>query len=362
MDQKKTPLKTTALFFIILMGVGAAFYFLRLLQDILVPFVTAYFLYFVFEPVNNYLKKWRFPVWLQIGADLLIMVLVIAVISSFIIGAFSSFGDKLPDYQEKLSSLVSNTAKSLGINDPSLRNFKLSNLAKQIDFTVIAGGVFTSTFSFLGSMVVMFVLFVFIAAGHPLIYKALDKRFSKMPDSGEETGEEKNKRRGNNKFRKTFSEIEKEVRKYFTSKVIISLITAVSEGLTIFFFGVDFAIVWGVLIFFLNFIPNVGSLIGLALPCLAALVEFDSLIKAIAMIISLFVLDSILGYFVEPVMFSDTLKMNPLIIIIGLLAWSYLWGIMGALLAVPIMQVFRIIISKSDSPNLILIDDLMRNE
>lgn len=362
MEQKNSPLKTTAYFFIILMGTGAAFYFLRLLQDILVPFVTAYFLYFVFEPVNNFLKKWRFPLWMQIGADLLIMLLIIAVMSSFIIGAFSSFGDKLPEYQEKLSSLVSNTAKSLGVNDPSLRNFKFSELAKEVDYKVIAGGVFTSTFSFLGSMVVMFVLFIFIAAGHPLIYKALDKRFAQKSDT-EEIAEEEHSKKGRNKnFRKTFTEIEKEVRKYFTSKVIISLITAVSEGLVIFFFGVDFAIVWGVLIFFLNFIPNVGSLIGLALPCLAALVEFDSLIKAIAMIVTLFVLDSILGYFVEPVMFGDTLKMNPLIIIIGLLAWSYLWGIMGALLAVPIMQVFRIIISKSDSPNLILIDDLMRNE
>ncbi|MGE5682928.1 MAG: AI-2E family transporter [Bacillota bacterium] len=342
MEETHSRLKTTALVFLIILGIAVTFVILKVLQDIFVPLVVAYFLFFIFMPLNSYLRKIKFPVWTAIIIDLLIMMLVMGIVSWFIIAEFGSFWDKLPEYENRINKTISGAAISFGIRDPSLRNFQLRELSQQIDFGTIAGNAFASTFSFLGNFLIMFILFAFIVPGHPIIYNALEKRFADKKT-----------------FSDTFQEISVQVRKYFSSKVIISVITAFAEGLTVYLFGVDFAVVWGVLIFFLNFIPGIGSLIALSLPCLLALAIFDSLLKVIIMVIVLVIMDTILGNIIEPLMFGDRMEMNPLIIILSLLIWGYVWGVLGALLSVPIMAIFKIIISRSRSVNLILINDLM---
>ncbi|MGE5500055.1 MAG: AI-2E family transporter, partial [Syntrophothermus sp.] len=137
------------------------------------------------------------------------------------------------------------------------------------------------------------------------------------------------------------------------------LFVGVVTGIILFIFKVDFVVAWAVLTFLLNFIPNIGSLIAVVLPVLVSLVQFGSPGLALLIAVILIVVHNIFGNIIEPRIFGHRLGLNPLVILLSLLLWGYIWGIVGALLSVPLTAVVKIIISRSDSPNLQFISDLM---
>ena len=90
-----------------------------------------------------------------------------------------------------------------------------------------------------------------------------------------------------------------------------------------------------------------------------ALVQFESVPYALIIAAIIVVLQNIIGNLIEPKIFGDKLGLNPLVILLSLLLWGYVWGIVGILLSVPLTAIIKIIISRSDSPNLKLLNDLM---
>jgi AI-2 transport protein TqsA len=373
MEQKHSPLRSAAYFFIVIIGIAVIFGILKELADIFIPFIIAYFLFFVFSPLNNFLQRKKVPIWGTILIDLFIVFVIFGGISSIIIDSFSRFGEQLPEYQRKLNNIVSATAASVGINDPELKNFQITKALQKIDYRLLAGNVFTSTFSALGSLLFVLFFFIFVVTGHNNIYLAIRKRYlakkkslqeeqqHEQPNNTEEQENEADHQKEKS-IQRTFQDITDQVQKYILTKFFISLSTAIIEGIAIWIFGVDFVIVWAVLIFLLNFIPNIGSIIGVALPCIMALVQFGSIPTALLLAAVLFVLDTIMGNVIEPKVFGDRLGLNPLVILFSLLLWGYIWGIIGALLSVPLTAIFKIIISRSDSPNLVFVNDLMSSE
>lgn len=369
MTQQQNPLRTAAYFFIVLIGIVVTFIILRELGDIFIPLVIAYFLFFVFSPLNRFLQKKKIPLWGTIIADLLIILVIFGSISTVIIDSFSQFGNQLPGYEKKLDGLISSAVESFGISDPSMQNLHIMDLLKKMDYKMIAGSVFGSTFSALGSLLFVIFFFIFVSTGHQNIYNAIHKRYiykrtgnspKNKNDKGVKDNKESKESEDHDKtVQKTFQEITDQVQKYISTKFFISLATAVVEGSAVWIFGVDFVVVWAVLIFLLNFIPNIGSLMALTLPCIMALIQFSSFPIAIALAVVLFVLDTIMGNIVEPKVFGDRLDLNPLVLLFSLLLWGYIWGIVGALLSVPLTAIIKIIISKSESPNLIFIHNLM---
>lgn len=363
--EEKNSLKSTAYAFIIIIGIAVVFSILKLLADIFIPFVIAYFLFFVFSPLNQYLEKYKVPVWATILVDIGLVLIIFASISSLIIDSFSEFNEFLPEYEKKLNDIITSTAATLGINDPSLKNFRIAEIIQKIDYKLVAGSVFTSTFSALGSLLFILFFFVFVVTGHNHIYQAVRKRYLTNKDHAEgekelsEKEKKQNEAKNDLKIQRTFKDITNQVQRYIVTKFMISLSTGIIEGTVIWIFGVDFVIVWGVLIFLLNFIPNIGSLIGLALPCIMLLVQTGSVPAALTLAAVLVVIDTIIGNIIEPKIFGDRLGLNPLVILFSLLLWGYIWGITGALLSVPLTAVLKIIISRSESPNMIFINDLM---
>lgn len=356
MEEKQNSLKSTAYVFIIIIGIAVIFSILKLLADIFIPFVIAYFMFFVFSPLNQFLQKYKIPVWSTIIIDIVIVLLIFASISSLIIDSFSEFNKFLPEYERKLNSIITSTAVSLGIKDPALQDFRIAEVISKIDYKLVAGSVFTSTFAALGSLLFILFFFIFVVTGHNNIYIAVSKRYLNKKNNPS-SGKEKSKDDG--KIKRTFQDITNQVQRYIVTKFLISLSTGIIEGTVIWIFGVDFVIVWGVLIFLLNFIPNIGSLVGLSLPVIMLLIQTGSIPAALTLAAVLIVIDTVIGNIIEPKIFGDRLGLNPLVILFSLLLWGYIWGILGALLSVPLTAVLKIIISRSDSPNMVFINDLM---
>ena len=244
-----------------------------------------------------------------------------------------------------------------------------------------AGGFFTSTLSFFSTGFFVLFFFIFVSSGHRRIFDVIKNRyverkvkvsikeFKKEYKSQGEINEqfdfekEKSKIKEDRgiKIEKTFKDITEQIQKYISTKFLVSLITGILVAAVLLIFDIDFLIVWAVLTFLLNFIPNIGSVIAVILPTLMTLVQYESFPKALIVAAIIIAIQNILGNLIEPKIVGDRLGLNPLVILLSLLLWGYIWGIVGMFLSVPLTAVIKIIFSSSDSKNLKFISDLMGN-
>lgn len=366
-------------FFISFIGLLAVFYVLKELQHIFIPFTLAYFLYFVFEPFNSALEKRRIPHSLSTVIDLLMIMLIVWVLSRFIIDSFVQFGEQIPVYEDKLNKLISTTAVSLGLTDALFTNFDIRRLMMGFDYTNIAGQFFSSTLSIFSGLVFILFFFIFISSGHAKFVEAIKKRYleknmeealkkekkklkitdGETPTTSRDEEDERIKSESGEKLQKTFKDITQQIQKYLITKFLISLTTGVIVGFVLWLFNVDFYVVWAVITLLLNFIPNIGSAIAVILPTLMALVQHESFGYAMLVAAVITVIQNLIGNIIEPKLFGDRLGLNPLVIILSLLIWGYVWGIVGMILSVPLTAVLKIVISNSPSRNMRFITNLM---
>jgi len=153
------------------------------------------------------------------------------------------------------------------------------------------------------------------------------KKFKKQFKNQEITGEQKEdndyeieKRKTKEdrgmKFEKTFRDITQQIQKYISTKFLISLITGFLVAIILLIFQVDFLIVWAVLTFLLNFIPNIGSVIAVILPTLMTLVQYESFPYAMIVAVIIIAVQNIIGNIIEPKIVGDRLGLNPLVILL----------------------------------------------
>lgn len=133
------------------------------------------------------------------------------------------------------------------------------------------------------------------------------------------------------------------VQRYIWIKSIVSLCTGIACYAVLRVVGVDFAETWALLIFALNYIPNIGSILAVAFPAIIALVQFDTLGPFVVLVASLTAIQLTIGSIIEPMLMGSSLNMSPLAIILGLAFWGTLWGIVGMFLSVPILVVVLIV-------------------
>ncbi len=132
------------------------------------------------------------------------------------------------------------------------------------------------------------------------------------------------------------------VQHYLGLKTLISAITGGLVFIALVLFGVHFAMLWGVLAFMLNFIPNIGSLISVVPPVAITLFQTGSIGKAVAVACVLTGIQMVVGSVVEPKVMGDGLNLSPLVVLLSLLFWGWVWGIPGMLLSVPLTATLKI--------------------
>jgi predicted PurR-regulated permease PerM len=114
-------------------------------------------------------------------------------------------------------------------------------------------------------------------------------------------------------------------------------------------FGIHFAVLWGVLAFALNFIPNIGSLISVVPPVAITLFQTGSVTKTLVVAGILITIQMVVGNVVEPKVMGRGLNLSPLVVLLSLLFWGWMWGIAGMLLSVPLTAAIKIGMEQLDS-------------
>lgn len=381
----KIRIDSATKFFIAIIGLTVIAAILKELNHIFIPFVISYFLFFLFSPLNDFLQQKRIPLFLIVIFDILIVVIFFWGLSSFIVGSFMRFGEQAPTYFAKLNHIVSTTAISLKIKDPFFRYFSIQRIISKIDYQGLAGGIFTSTFSVIGNILFILFFFIFIVTGHQTIYEAIKNRFvnkrvkpvlkemkKKYQTSPEVPNADFNQWMGDQlnieKHEKeeivsnTFKAITEQIQRYIILKIAINLAAGIIVAIFMAILGVDFPIIWGLFTFLFNFIPTIGSAFALILPVVMTLLQFESITFALIVALILSAIQTLFFNLLEPNLIGKRLNLNPLLILIAVLIWGYIWGVIGMLVAVPLTAIIKIIISNSNSKNLIFISELMSKE
>eukprot|EP01052_Picozoa_sp_SAG31_P032330 SAG31_NODE_3534_length_4148_cov_982.321067_5_plen_554_part_00 len=146
-------------------------------------------------------------------------------------------------------------------------------------------------------------------------------------------------------------EIEAQVKYYIALKFALSFLTGFIVGVMLLICQVKLAIMFGLLSFLLNFIPNVGSMIAMVLPLPIVIVDQNlALWQKIGAFVGPGLVQGYVGNALEPMVFGKSLNMTPLSILMALVIWTSVWGIIGAILSVPLLGIQKILLSHTNHP------------
>jgi AI-2 transport protein TqsA len=145
----------------------------------------------------------------------------------------------------------------------------------------------------------------------------------------------------------TWREIEMKIRSYIVTKTVISIFTGLAFGVVLWFYGIPLSVVFALLAFLLNFIPNVGPLIACALPAPLILLDPNLSIPGMVMVMVLAsVVQFVSGNIVEPKVMGDSFELHPIAILLTLMLWGIIWGLPGMFLATPLTAAAKILFEK----------------
>ena len=330
MSAERSPGQRAQSIFLGIIATILVIYVFKTVSELVLPIVIAILLARLFEPIVSFFKKRKLPLALGIFTVLLCAGLLFSVVA--VIGAVSAnqVAKELPQYADKADVMlheVGQTAENLMANiGVEEADIDLSNsIDPEAIISVITAG-FSSAMSFITTSLLILFLMLMVIAGQEAMFKAVKTGY----------GEERHK-----KVVGFFDKIDDKVQGFLVAKTLVNLITAVATFFVLFFFGLDLAFVFAVLTFFLSYIPAIGGLASFLLPIGLSVLQFDNTGLIIGMIAALLVVNTIIDRFVEPQMLGQSLDLSPLIVFVSFLLFTWMWGTIGAILAVPITAIIK---------------------
>jgi predicted PurR-regulated permease PerM len=143
-------------------------------------------------------------------------------------------------------------------------------------------------------------------------------------------------------------DIERQISRYLAAITVINAGLGVAIGTALFFIGMPYPLVWGVVAFALNFLPFLGALIGTALVGAVSFVTFDTASQALLAPLAYLTLTTIEGQFITPMLVGRRLEVNTVAVLITVAFWIWIWGVLGALMAVPFLVLLKVICQNID--------------
>lgn len=255
-------------------------------------------------------------------------LILVGLLSIITANSVAGLRARMPDYEANLKAMLASLGDFLGLSGP----LDIRQIADGIQLGDVALSVAGTALGVVGSLVVIlvYVLFIFVEASN---YRA------KLAALAPET-------EAHSRLAATARQIREDVETYIGLKCIVGAAQAVPTFLVLWFVGVDAAAFWAVVIFLFSFVPTVGSLVGIAFPSVMAMLQFSSPVPFLVVISLLTVIQLWGSNWLEPQLMGDTLNLSPLVILIAIFAGGALWGITGALVAVPALSVAVLVFSR----------------
>lgn len=316
-------LVTLACLVIILAGIKSA-------GEIVVPFLLALFIAIICSPVIKAMTERKIPLWLAITLLLVMIVMIFFFLAGLINSTVQEFRASLPQYTTLLNTRINEISALMnrwnihfsiskesvqGYFDPStLMNF-VSNLL--LGFSNVLSNLFVLM------LVVVFMLLEAPTAKHKLAVA--------ISSDDKNIGQEKRK----------IDLVVQSVISYLGIKTVVGLLTGVCVYVLLEIVGVQYAVLWGTIVFLLNYIPNIGSIIA-GVPIVVQALLLNGFSVGFIVAAGVITINMLIGNILEPRIMGRGFGLSTLVVFLSLLFWGWLLGTVGMLLSVPLTIVFKI--------------------
>jgi predicted PurR-regulated permease PerM len=314
----------------------ASFYTLYFARDLILPFILALLLNFLLRPVVRGLRKIRIP---EFAGAALVLVALLGSVGYGVIrlsGPAAEWINKAPESLQQIESKVGFLRRPFeGINHAveELKSIARMGAEKKPEVEItppgITDAVLTGTREVIAKSSVMFILLYFLLASGDLFLRKLIKLFPTLHKKKD--------------IVRITREVEHHTSRYLYTVTMINILTGVSIGVGMYLIGLPNSLLWGVMAGFLVFLPYIGPLIGISIVTIVAFLTFANLGRILLAPAIYIVLEVIQGQIVTPMVLGLRFTLNPVAIFIWLIFWGWMWGIVGAILAFPMLTIFKIL-------------------
>lgn len=293
----------------------------------LIPLAVALLLFVLLMAIVDRIALLGAPRWVAHVAGIGLVLIGLAAILAILGGQANAVAEAIPRYQERFAGLVAEIVSLVGEENAATVDAAL----RQTDFSGLAVSALGGASAFLSAvfLVLLYIPFFMVERG-PMARKL------PIAAGDQLLGEQ---------ILSVAGEISEGLQRYVGIKTFVSALTGLFSYLVMKPLGLDFAETWAVLAFALNFIPSIGSILGVVFPALVALVQFETLGPFLTIAVGCGLVQFSIGNILEPALAGRSLNLSPLMVILALTFWTAIWGIPGALLSVPITVCILIVFS-----------------
>lgn len=239
--------------------------------------------------------------------------------------------ERLPEYQASLLSQVQRLAARAGVEAAPTWQALQQDLLQQVNLQSLIGSTVVSVTSMLASLMVVLLYVTFLLFEQRVFSRKVDR----LSDDPADT----------RRIRGVVRDVNSRIGTYLAVKTMINVFLGLVSWAILEIMGVQFAAFWAVVIALLNYVPYIGSFLGVIFPVALAVVQFGEAGPVVMLAFLLIAAQFIIGSFLDPWLMGSSLNLSPFAILTSLAIWSSLWGIAGAFLAVPMMAVLMIVLA-----------------
>ena len=329
---RSTPLWITAI-----VAIGFVLFALR---DTLAPFALAFTLWLAIDSLAHALKRRVafLPYWLALAFSLALILGAGFVIIAVLARNITDVADSAGLAQQRIELIGREVKRALGIPGPA---WTFRGIMAQIGPNVVLGQLAQAVQALAGSTVLIMIYLLFMFPAASIFSKKMDYIFP-----------EKEMR---SRAALVLSSIRVSIERYFLVQTLVSVVITVLSYFTLTAIGLDNALFWSFMIFFLNYIPTIGSIVAVILPTLFALLQFNTWEPVWAVALGLHLWQFGIGTFIQPRMTGASLNLSTVVVVLSLAIWGSLWGIAGVFLAAPLTVILMIVFDQFASTRWIAI-------
>ena len=320
----------------------AALYTLHFAQGFFLPIVLAVFLDFLLSPVVRTLRKVGLPEPIGAGFVMLALLGILATGIWYLSGPASQWLSRAPESIETVERKLKTVRGPMDQVTKAAEKVEAATEVEtertpqvEIKGPSLSTQLFGSTAAFLGTVTVVIFLTYFLLAVGDLF---LQKLVTVLPQFNDKK-----------KAVAIARETEAQISAYLLTSTFVNIGVGVVTALVLWLLDMPNAVLWGVVAALLNFVPYIGAVVNMVILGLAALLAFESTTDALMVPAAFFAINIIEGNLVTPMILGSKMRLNTVALFIGLVFWWFLWGIPGALLAVPIMAALKIMCDHIES-------------
>lgn len=302
-------------------------------QTIIVPFIFALLIWFIVKKFRDLIDKIDFikkyiPRWIKTILGSLFIFGTLLFIAEILIENIENLAASYKVYASNVTTVAERINDLFKIDVQE----EITSFVQEFHFSKYLQSLMNSLSEIIGNafMIILFSIFIFV--DEALFRAKINLIFSERDSFVN--------------YQRIMSKVDKSMSRYIGMKSLISITTSLLCYFVFLGVGIHSALFWAFMVFLLNFIPSVGSVISTLLPALFALLQFGEFIPFLVILFGAGGINLLIGNFVEPKLMGDTLNISPIVTILSLLIWGSMWGVTGMLLCVPITAVLIIILSQ----------------